>query len=55
MHKRTQLPLTCANLFDKTTKKPLVAPYVIVKKGTVTVRLFGLTSDKVDMGVCGTR
>ncbi|MBK7366465.1 MAG: hypothetical protein IPJ04_00785 [Candidatus Eisenbacteria bacterium] len=50
-YKRTQLPLTCANLFDKTTKKPLVAPYVIVKKGTVTVGLFGLTSDKVDMGV----
>ena len=29
----------------------LVAPYVIVKKGTVTVGLFGLTSDKVDMGI----
>ncbi|HTR96789.1 MAG TPA: multiheme c-type cytochrome [Candidatus Acidoferrales bacterium] len=49
-YKRTQLPLVCANLWDKETKKTLVAPYVIKKVGSVTVGIFGLTSDKVDLG-----
>ena len=49
--KRVQLPLTCANLWDKQTKKTLVAPYLLVKRGTVTVGIFGLTSDKIDLGV----
>jgi len=49
--KRSKLPLVSANLWDKTTKKLLVDPYVLVKKGTVTVGVFGLTSDKVDLGI----
>lgn len=49
--KRSKLPLVSANLWDKTTKKTLVDPYVIVKKGTVSVGVFGLTSGNVDMGV----
>ena len=48
--KRTRLPMVCANVWDKQTKKTLVPPYVIVKKGTVNVGIFGLTSDKVDLG-----
>lgn len=48
--KRSKLPLVSANLWDKHSKKTLVDPYVLVKKGTVTVGVFGLTSDKVDMG-----
>lgn len=48
--KRSRLNMVCANVWDKTTKKPLVQPYVIVKKGTVNVGIFGLTSDKVDLG-----
>jgi hypothetical protein len=48
--KRTRLPMVCANVWDKSTKKTLVPPYLIVKKGTVNVGIFGLTSDKVDMG-----
>lgn len=48
--KRTRLPMVCANIWDKATKKTLVPPYVIVKKGGVNVGVFGLTSDKVDMG-----
>ena len=48
--KRTRLPMVCANVWDKATKKTLVPPYRIVKKGTVTVGIFGLTSDKVDLG-----
>jgi hypothetical protein len=49
-YKRTKLPLVSANLIDKVTKKPLVAPYVIKKVGTVNVGIFGLTSDKADLG-----
>ena len=48
--KRSQLPMVCANVWDKQTKRTLVPPYVIRKVGTVTVGIFGLTSDKVDMG-----
>ncbi|MEO5988104.1 MAG: multiheme c-type cytochrome [Candidatus Eisenbacteria bacterium] len=44
------LQLVCANLWDKQTKKTLVAPSIIKKVGTVKVGIFGLTSDKVDMG-----
>jgi hypothetical protein len=49
--KRTQLPLTCANLFDKDTKKTLVSPYLLKTVGTVTVGIFGLTSNVVDLGL----
>ncbi len=48
--KRSKLPMVCANVWDKGTKKTLVPPYVIVKKGGVSVGIFGLTSDKVDLG-----
>ncbi|MEY4069483.1 MAG: hypothetical protein RL721_97 [Candidatus Eisenbacteria bacterium] len=48
--KRSRLPMVCANVWDKTTKKTLVQPYTIVRKGTVNVGIFALTSDKVDMG-----
>src|SRR5689334_25187476 len=48
--KRSRLPMVCANVWDKQTKKTLVPPYVIVKKGTVNVGILGLTSDKVSLG-----
>jgi len=48
--KQSRLPLVCANLIDKTTNKTLVAPYVLKKVGNVTVGIFGLTSDKADLG-----
>jgi len=48
--KRSRLPMTCANLWDKQTKKTLLPPSLIVKKGTVNVGVFALTSDKVDLG-----
>jgi hypothetical protein len=50
-YKRSQLPLVCANLYERATKKTLVAPYLIKKVGTVSVGIFGLTSDKVDLGI----
>ncbi|MEQ1833073.1 MAG: hypothetical protein ABL977_08445, partial [Candidatus Eisenbacteria bacterium] len=48
--KRSKLPMVCANVWDKATKKTLVPASRIVKKGGVTVGLFGLNSDKVDLG-----
>ena len=48
--KRSRLPMVCANVWDKTTKKTLVPPYRIVKKGNVSIGIFGLNSDKVDLG-----
>jgi hypothetical protein len=48
--RRTKLPLVNANLIDKSTKKPLVAPWVIKKVGSAKVGVFGLMSDKVDTG-----
>jgi len=48
--KRTQLPVVCANLIDKHTKAPALSPYVIRKIGNVNVGVFGLISDKVDLG-----
>ncbi len=49
--KRTQLPMVCSNIFEKATKKTLVQPWVLVKKGNVNVGIFGVTSDKVDLGL----
>ena len=49
--KRSKLPLVSSNLYEGKTKKTLVDPYLLIKKGTVTVGVFGLTSDKVDLGM----
>ena len=48
--KRTKLPMVCANVWDKQTKKTLLPPYLLVKKGNVNVGVFAVTSDKVDLG-----
>ena len=48
--KRSQLPLTSANLVDKKSRKTVVAPSVFKKVGNVKVGLFSLISDKVDLG-----
>lgn len=48
--KRSKLPMVCANVTDRYTKKPLVPPYLVKKVGTVKVGVFGLMSDKVDTG-----
>jgi len=48
--RRSRLPMTCANVWDKASKKTLLPPYLIVKKGGVNVGVFALTSDKVDLG-----
>ena len=48
--KRTGLPLVCANLMDKKTHKPALQAYVIKKVGDVKVGIFGLVTDKLDLG-----
>ena len=48
--KRTQLPMLCANLYDKKTNRPFVQPYLVKQVGTVKVGLFGLMSASVDLG-----
>ena len=48
--KRSQLPITSANLLEKKTKRAALTPYLIKKVGTVKVGVFSLISDKVDLG-----
>jgi hypothetical protein len=48
--KRTGLPLVSANLLDKKTNKPIFEPWVVKKVGTAKVGIFGLMSEKVDLG-----
>jgi len=48
--KRSQLPITSANLFEKKSRRPALTPYVVKKVGTVKVGIFSLISDKVDLG-----
>ena len=48
--KRSQLPLTSANLFEKKSKKPALTPHIVKKVGTAKVGIFSLMSDKVDLG-----
>lgn len=48
--KRTGLPVLCANLYDKSTKKPALQPYLIKTVNGIKVGIFGLMSDKSDIG-----
>ena len=47
---KDQLPIVSANLILKKTKAPAFDPYIIKKFGTVNVGIFGLISDKADLG-----
>jgi len=48
---RSKLPMVCANLVELSTRKPVLKPYVIEKVGRAKVGVFGLMSDKVDLGI----
>jgi 2',3'-cyclic-nucleotide 2'-phosphodiesterase (5'-nucleotidase family) len=50
---RTGLPVTCANLLDAATKKPLLLPHVIKKVGTLQVGIFGLIANGANLGPAG--
>jgi 5'-nucleotidase len=45
-----QLPVVCANLLDKQTRRPLVRPWSVQKVGRAKVGLFGLITDKGSLG-----
>ena len=47
---RTKLPVTCANLLDAATGRPLVAPYLLRAAGRAKVGFFGLLSPAADLG-----
>ena len=47
---RSRIPLVCANLVDRSTRRPVFKPYVVEKIGRAKVGFFGLMSDKVDLG-----
>jgi 2',3'-cyclic-nucleotide 2'-phosphodiesterase (5'-nucleotidase family) len=48
--KRTRLPVVCANLIEKRSRKPLLSPYLVKKIGGVEVGFFGLIGEKVNLG-----
>jgi 2',3'-cyclic-nucleotide 2'-phosphodiesterase (5'-nucleotidase family) len=48
--KRTDMRVVCANLVDKTTGASAFPPYLIKKVGTATVGVFGLITDRGDLG-----
>ncbi len=48
--KRSKLDVVCSNLYAKAAKKPLLAPYVLKTVGGVKVGVFGVMSDKMDLG-----
>ncbi len=50
---KSRLPLVSSNLLDKSTHKPAFPPSIIKKVGNVTVGIFGLISDKVNLGPSG--
>ena len=45
-----KLPLVSANLLDKKTRAPALAPWLVKKVGAVNVGVFSVISDKVDLG-----
>jgi 2',3'-cyclic-nucleotide 2'-phosphodiesterase (5'-nucleotidase family) len=47
---RTGLPVTCANLLDARTRRPIVAPYLLRQVGRAKVGLFGLIAPAGDLG-----
>jgi 2',3'-cyclic-nucleotide 2'-phosphodiesterase (5'-nucleotidase family) len=48
--KRNRLPVVCANLIERQTRKPLFNPYLVKRIGGVQVGFFGLIGEKVDLG-----
>jgi hypothetical protein len=48
--RKSGLPVVCANLLDKKSRRPVFSPYLVKKVGGVTVGIFGLITDKGDLG-----
>ena len=48
--KHNRLPVVCANLIEKRSRKPLFDPYLVKKIGGVEVGFFGLIGAKTNLG-----
>lgn len=48
--RKAGLPVVSANLLDAKSRKPVFAPYIVRHVGTVNVGIFGLITDKGDLG-----
>jgi len=48
--RQTRLPIVCANLQEKPSGKPVFEPFRIVQVGRTKVGVFGLITDKSDLG-----
>ncbi|HET9325666.1 MAG TPA: hypothetical protein VFQ05_02725 [Candidatus Eisenbacteria bacterium] len=48
--KRNRLPVVCANLIEKRSRKPLFNPYLVKRIGGVEVGFFGLIGENVNLG-----
>jgi len=48
--RKSGLPVVSANLLDNKTRRPLFSPYLVKKVGGVTVGVFGLITNKGDLG-----
>ncbi len=48
--RKSGLPVVSANLLDKKTHRPIFSPFVVKKVGGVTVGIFGLITDKAELG-----
>jgi 2',3'-cyclic-nucleotide 2'-phosphodiesterase (5'-nucleotidase family) len=48
--KRAGVPLVCANLVDKRTRKPFLTPHLIAKVGSVKVGVFAVLNQDANLG-----
>ena len=48
--RKAGLPMVCSNLLDSKSRRPVFSPYLIRRTGGVTVGIFGLITDKGDLG-----
>lgn len=48
--RKSGLPVVSANLLDKKTRRPIFSPYLIKRTGGVTVGIFGLITNKGELG-----
>src|SRR5437867_12594689 len=48
--KHDQLPVVSANLLDAKSRKPVFAPFIVKRVGTLNVGVFGVMPGKADLG-----
>ncbi len=51
--KQSRLPVVSANLLDKRSRRPVFPPAIVTQVGTVKVGIFGLITNKAELGKAG--